>query len=62
MMDKLGKFFDVVHAILSIWLYKITLDKAKKEELDEQFKEADKAINERRYDDVLVIWSRMRNV
>jgi hypothetical protein len=62
MIDKIGKFLDIVHAVFSIWLYKITLDKEKKATLDEQFKEADKAISERRYDDVLVIWSRMRNV
>lgn len=61
-MDKLGKFFDVVHAILSIWLYRITISEDKRKQVNEMFDKADKAIDERRYDDVLVIWSRMRNV
>lgn len=62
MMDKLGKFFDVAYAILSIWVYRITISEDKRKQVNEMFNEADKAIDERRYDDVLVIWSRMRNI
>lgn len=62
MIDKIGKFIDVAYAILSIWLYRITISEDKRKQRNEMFEEADKAINERRYDDVIVIWSRMRNV
>ena len=62
MIDKIGKFIDIANAILQIWLYKIDKEKAKNEKIKELALEADKAINERRYDDVIAIWSRMRNI
>lgn len=62
MIEKIGKFIDIVQAIMSIWLYKLTIDKEKRADVKEMFEEADKAISERRYDDVIIIWSRMRNV
>lgn len=62
MIEKISKFLEIAYAILSIWLYKITIDKEKKADVKKMFDEADKAIADKRYDDVVIIWSRMRNV
>lgn len=62
MLDKIGKFLDIANALLQIWLYKITVSKEKREDVLKLAQEADKAIDERRYDDVVIIWSRMRNI
>lgn len=60
MFSKLSKFLDVANVILQIWLYKLSADKDKKDELKKLGQEADIALKERRYNDAIVIWNRMR--
>lgn len=60
MLDKIGKFLDVANVILQIWLYKLSAEKDKKDELKKLADEADLALKERRYNDAVVIWNRMR--
>lgn len=60
MLDKIGKVLDIANAVLQIWLYNINKQKAKDETRETLAKEANKAIDERRFDDVVVIWNRMR--
>lgn len=60
MLDKIGKFLDVANVILQIWLYKLSAEKDKKDELKKLSDEADLALKERRYNDAVVIWNRMR--
>lgn len=60
MINKIGKFIDIIYAILSIWLYNISVAKEKREDAKKLSEEADLAIKERRYDDVVIAWNRMR--
>lgn len=60
------KWLETIGAVLQAILFIMTsvykIDAEKREDAKKLSEEADAAIRERRYDDVIVIWSRMRNI
>lgn len=59
-MKFIEKLISIINAILFIWSWKVTVEKERHEDARKLSEEADVAIKERRYDDVIIIWNRMR--
>lgn len=59
---KWESFWAVLQAIFFILTSVYKIDAEKREDAKQLSLEADAAIRDRRYDDVIAIWSRMRNI
>lgn len=61
-MKWLEQILATLQSILFILTWRVTVDKEKKEDANKLAQEADDAIRTGRFDDVVIIWSRMRNI
>ncbi len=59
---KWESFWAILQAIFFILTSVYKIDAEKREDAKQLSLEADAAIRDRRYDDVIAIWSRMRNI